>query len=70
MDSRSNDWNTGYHGEEDAKLRVHVHRIPVGEDKLPLLVLLALQDDVYLLCGHRQHRQLDAVELVEAAPGS
>ena len=60
----------GYHGEEDAKLGVHVHHVPVGEDELPLLVLLALQDDVNLLRRHGQHRQLDAVELIKAAPGA
>ena len=70
MDARSKGWNAGYHGEEDAKLRVHVHHIPVGEDKLTLLVPLALQDNVDLLRSHRQHRQFNAVELVEAAPGS
>ena len=41
MDARSKGWNTDYHGEEDAKLRVHVHNIPVGKDKLLLLVPLA-----------------------------
>ena len=39
------------HGEEDAKLRVHVNHVSVGEDELFLLVLLTLQDDVDLLRG-------------------
>lgn len=60
----------GYHCEEDSKLGVHVNHVPVGEDKLLLLVLLALKDDVDLLGGDRQDRQLDAVELIKAAPGS
>lgn len=59
-----------YHCEEDSKLRVHINHVPVGEDKLLLLVLLALKDDVDLLGGDRQNRQLDAVELIKAAPGS
>lgn len=60
----------GYHGEEDAKLGVHVNDVSVCENKLLLLVLLTLQDDVDLLGGDRQDRQLDAVKLIEAAPGS
>lgn len=60
----------GYHCEEDSKLGVHINHVPVGEDKLLLLVLLALKDDVDLLGGDRQDRQLDAVELIKAAPGS
>lgn len=59
-----------YHGEEDAKLRVHVDHVSVGEDKLLLLVFLTLQDDVDLLGGDRQNRQLDSVKLIKAAPGS
>lgn len=59
-----------YHCEEDSKLGVHINHVPVGEDKLLLLVLLALKDDVDLLGGDRQNRQLDAVELIKAAPGS
>lgn len=59
-----------YHGEEDAELRVHVDHVPVCEDELLLLVLLTLQDDVDLLRGNGQNRQLDAVKLIEAAPGS
>lgn len=59
-----------YHGEEDAELGIHVDHISVGEDKLLLLVLLTLQNDVDLLGGDRKHRQLDAVKLIKAAPGS
>lgn len=59
-----------YHGEEDAELRVHVNHVSVSEDKLFLLVLLTLQDDVDLLGGDRQDRQLDAVKLIKATPGS
>lgn len=59
-----------YHGEEDAELWVHVDHVSVGEDKLFLLVLLTLQDDVDLLGSDRQHRQLDAVKLIKAAPGA
>lgn len=40
-----------YHCEEDAKLWVHVNNVSVGEDKLFLLVLLTLQDNVDLLCS-------------------
>ena len=59
-----------YHGKKDAKLRVHVHHVSVCEHKLFLLVLLALQDNVDLLGSDGEHRQLDAVKLIEAAPGS
>ena len=34
------------------------------------MLLAALQHDGDLLGGHGQHGQLDAVELVEAAPGA
>lgn len=60
----------GYHGEEDAKLRVHVNHISICEDKLLLLVLLTLQDNVDLLGSHREDWKLDAVEFIKAAPGS
>ena len=56
------------HGEEDAELGVHVDVVAVGEDELLLPLFLARQHDGDLLRGDRQHRQLDAVELVEAAP--
>ena len=57
-----------YHGEEEAKLGVHLHGVPVGEDKVLAAFLLAAQHDGDLLRRHGQHRQVDAVELVEAAP--
>lgn len=59
-----------YHCEKNAKFRVHVHHVSICKDKLLLLVLFALQDNVYLLRCHRQHWQLDAVELIKAAPGT
>ena len=57
-----------HHCEEDAELGVHVDVVAVGEDELLLPLFLARQHDGDLLRGDRQHRQLDAVELVEAAP--
>lgn len=44
--------------------------IAVGEDKVLALLLARRQHDGHLLGGHRQHGQLDAIELVEAAPGA
>ena len=57
-----------HHGEEDAELGVHVDDVAVSEDELRASLLLARQHDRDLLGGHRQRRQLDAIELVETAP--
>lgn len=56
------------HGEEDAKLRVHVHVVSIGEDKVLAPLLLAGEDDGDLLGGDRQNGEVDAVELIETAP--
>lgn len=58
-----------HHGEEDAKLRVHGYDISIGELEVLAAFLLTGVDDSDLLCCHRQHGQLDAVKLVETAPG-
>ena len=58
------------HGKEETELWVQVHIVAVSEDELRLALLLAGQHDGNLLSGHRQHRQLNAVELVETAPGT
>jgi hypothetical protein len=56
------------HGQEDAKLGIHVDNVAVGEYELPLALFLASQNDVDLLSGHGQDGQLDAIELVKATP--
>ena len=57
-----------YHGQEDAKLWVHVYNVTISEYELIFAVLLTTQDNSNLLGGHGQHGQLNTVELVEAAP--
>ena len=57
-----------YHGKEETKLWVEFDLVSVSEDKLLLAVLLGSENNVDLLGSHRQHRQLDTVELVKAAP--
>lgn len=59
-----------YHRKEDAKLGVHIDYITVTEDELVSALLLAGQHNGDLLCGHREDRQFDTVELIEAAPGT
>lgn len=56
------------HGEEDAKLGVHVHIVSIGEDKVFAPLLLAGEHDGDLLRGDRQNREVDAVELIKTAP--
>jgi hypothetical protein len=62
--------NFFYHGQEDPKLRVHVHDVAIHEDEGLLLLLFAIQDQGDLLGGNGQNGQLDPVELVETAPRS
>lgn len=62
-------WSTD-HGEEDAKLGVHVNVVSVGEDKVFAPLLLARENDGDLLGGDGQNGEVDAVELIEAAPGA
>ena len=62
------DTKVAYHCEEEAELRVQGHQVTVAEDELFLAVFLRRQHDVDLLRRHRQHRKLDTIELVEAAP--
>ena len=57
-----------YHREEKTKLGVERHEVAVREDELFLAIFLRREDDVDLLRSHRQHGQLNTVELVEAAP--
>ena len=57
-----------HHREEDAELRVEGDRVAVREDELRLALLLRAQHDRDLLSGDGQHRQLDAVKLVETSP--
>lgn len=59
-----------YHGEEDPKLRVHLHAVAIGEQEAFAALLLAREHDGDLLGGHRQHGQVDAVKLIETAPGA
>lgn len=56
------------HGEEDAKLRVHIHVVSVSEDEVFATLLLAGENYRDLLSRHRQNRQVDAVEFVKTAP--
>ena len=56
------------HGQEDTELGVHVHHVAIREDELLPALFLAREHDVNLLRRHGQHWQVDAVELVEAAP--
>lgn len=67
--SNSNDYaTTTHHGEEDAKLQVEGDIISISEDKTLLTLLLTLQYNGNLLRGHRQHGQLNSVELVKTTP--
>lgn len=59
-----------HHGQEDTKLWVHVNVVTISEDELRLAFFLAGQHNSNLLSSHRQHRQLNAVELIEATPGT
>ena len=49
---------------------IHVDGVSVSENEGLPLVLFATQNHCHLLRGHRQDRQSDAVELVEAPPRS
>lgn len=58
------------HGKKDAELRIHLHGVSVGEDECFSALFLAGEDYGDLLGGHRQHREIDPVKLVKAAPGA
>ena len=57
-----------YHGEENAKLCVHVDGVSVCEDESFLAFFLTLQHNGDLLSCDRQDGELDTVELVETTP--
>lgn len=59
-----------HHGEEDAKFWIHVHIVSISEYKVFAPLLFAGEDNRNLLCSDRQNRKVDAVELVETAPGA
>ena len=44
--------------------------LPICENKLGLVLLHGGEDGRHLLRAHGQHRQIDAIELVETAPSS
>lgn len=58
------------HGEEHAKLRVHVHRISISEDKGFAAFLLAGENNCDLLSCDWQNWELNAVELIKTAPST
>ena len=64
------EWISIYHGQEKTKLWIHVNIVSVSEDELRLSLLLTSQDNGNLLGSHRQHRQLNTVELVKTSPGA
>ena len=45
--------NATNHCEKDPKLRVQIHHVSVGENKLLLPFFLGREDNVDLLCGDR-----------------
>ena len=57
-----------YHRQKKSKLWIHRHGISVHEDELSFMFLFSHQDNIDLLGGDGQDRQLNAVELIEAAP--
>ena len=59
-----------HHCKKNSKLRVHVYGVTVSEGEASSTFLLTVVDDSNLLSSDRQHRQLDSVELVKAAPRS
>jgi len=63
-----NNVKLAHHRQEDPKLRVKRHNIAIREDELFLAFFLGHEHDVDLLGCDRQHRQLNAIELVETAP--
>lgn len=59
-----------HHSQEEAEFRVHFDRVSVGKDEVLSSLLLAREDDGDLLCCNGQHWQLNAVEFIEATPGT
>lgn len=57
-----------YHSDKESKLWIEVHSITIREDKLFLPFLSCCQNDVDLLSSHRQHRQVNTVELIKTTP--
>ena len=58
----------GIHRDEVAHLLVEVDDLAVGELQLLLVRLDGLENDAHLLRDDGEHLEVDAVELVEAAP--
>lgn len=57
-----------HHGQEDSELGIHGNDVTVGEGEGLAALLLARVNHRDLLRRHRQHWELNAVELIEAAP--
>lgn len=60
--------DNSYHGQEYPKLWVHGDDVSVSKVEGFASLLLAGVNNSDLLGGHRQHWQLNAVELVKASP--
>ena len=57
-----------YHGQEETKLWINGHNVPIRKEELCLSLLLCSEDNVDLLGSHRQHGELNPIELVKATP--
>ena len=57
-----------YHSQKEAKFWVQVNIVPISEQEVLLSVLFGCEDNINLLCCHRQYRQLNSVELIKATP--
>lgn len=62
--------HTTYHGQEETELWVKVDYVTISEDELWLSFLFSSENDGNLLGSHRQHRQLNTIELIKTTPWS
>ena len=62
--------NVTYHGQEETEFRTQANDVTISEDKVWLAFFLGCENNGNLLSSHWQHRQLNAVEFVEAAPAA